>query len=264
MGELRKVEPCKDAASYFAALGISVIPLRAGCKRPAGQWMEAQSRRASGEQIATWPAGCNVGIVCGAISGLVVVDCESRDDAAWFYRHRARSSVIVQTRRGYHLYFRHPGGTVRNGVRIEGRYDLRADGGYVVGPPSTIGGHTYRFIPGHGLRDVANLPAFNTAWLPRPHVVTLPPDATSSPEAGRRSATIRDGLAYIAKIYAVSGHGGHNATFRAANKLRESGMAPPDALAALSEWNKTNADPPWSEAELLHKIRDVFRQSAVM
>jgi hypothetical protein len=70
---------------------------------------------------------------------------------------------------------------------------------------------------------------------------------------------IRNGLAYILHIEAVSGDGGHNATFRAACKLRDSGLTARQAFEALNTWNKTNAKPPWTAKELEHKVQDAYR-----
>lgn len=67
---------------------------------------------------------------------------------------------------------------------------------------------------------------------------------------------MKHGPAYIAHIRAISGQGGHNATFRAACKLRDSGLGEAEALAALVEWNETNAQPKWTVKELLHKVDD--------
>src|SRR5438094_489247 len=40
------------------------------------------------------------------------------------------------TGRGAHLFLRHPGGPVRNGVHVMPGLDIRGDAGYVVAPPS--------------------------------------------------------------------------------------------------------------------------------
>ena len=61
---------------------------------------------------------------------------------------------------------------------------------------------------------------------------------------------------YLAKCSpAVSGQGGHNATYHVAAVLVH-GFALPesDARSLLSEWNQTCV-PPWSEAALRHKLR---------
>jgi hypothetical protein len=73
------------------------------------------------------------------------------------------------------------------------------------------------------------------------------------------SPKIRDGVTYIQSIQAVAGEGGHNATFRAACKLRDSGLSAQQALKVILQWNETNARPPWTEKELAHKIHDAYR-----
>ena len=61
---------------------------------------------------------------------------------------------------------------------------------------------------------------------------------------------------YIAKCSpAISGQGGHNATFHVAAVLVHGfALGDADALALLREWNALCV-PPWSEGDLLHKLR---------
>lgn len=68
-------------------------------------------------------------------------------------------------------------------------------------------------------------------------------------------------MAYIRRIEAIAGSGGHNATFRAACKLRDSGLTATEAFQALVLWNETNASPPWSTKELAHKVDDAYRNA---
>ena len=59
---------------------------------------------------------------------------------------------------------------------------------------------------------------------------------------------------------AVSGSGGHNATFRAACVLIQGfALERSEAMALLAEWN-ASCQPPWSERELEHKIGDAIKQ----
>lgn len=65
---------------------------------------------------------------------------------------------------------------------------------------------------------------------------------------------------YLAKLPpAISGAGGHDATFRAACVLLH-GFALPEAeaLAVLRSWNETHCAPPWTEAELRHKVKSAI------
>jgi hypothetical protein len=67
---------------------------------------------------------------------------------------------------------------------------------------------------------------------------------------------------YLAKLPpAISGQGGHAATFRAACRLVIGfGLDREQALSLLLEWNETHCQPPWSERELKHKVDDALKQ----
>lgn len=85
-----------------------------------------------------------------------------------------------------------------------------------------------------------------------------PPPAANFRGTG---AVLERARAYLSKIPpAISGSGGHNATFYAACVLvcgftldRE------QAMGLLQEWNQS-CQPPWSERELQHKVDDAFKQ----
>src|SRR5512133_500393 len=67
---------------------------------------------------------------------------------------------------------------------------------------------------------------------------------------------------YIAKCPpAISGQGGHDATFHAAATLVHGfALGEADAFALLTEWNR-GCVPPWSEKELRHKIESAAKAS---
>jgi hypothetical protein len=55
---------------------------------------------------------------------------------------------------------------------------------------------------------------------------------------------------------AIAGSGGHSATFNTAAVLvRGFALTEHDALPLLAAWNQTHCQPPWTEAELRHKLR---------
>ena len=231
------------AMLYTERFGLSVIPMDG--KKPSVLWKEYQSRYPTVAEILSWPKE-DLAILTGAISNICVVDCESREDAMWFWENKGKSPVIVQTKRGFHFYFRHPGQKVSNGIKIFDRYDVRGDGGYVLAPPSRHSDGAYRWVKPMIAPDA--LPVFDMDWRPE----TVYQDYASDKR-------ILDGAAYIAKIFAVAGEGGHGETWRACQRLRDSGMDQAEALLCLMSWNKTNCDPPWSERDLLHKVRDVYK-----
>lgn len=65
---------------------------------------------------------------------------------------------------------------------------------------------------------------------------------------------------YLSRYQAVSGQGGHQATFQAALALVKGfGLSEAQALPLLQEWNATHARPRWTDAELRHKLHDAMR-----
>lgn len=59
---------------------------------------------------------------------------------------------------------------------------------------------------------------------------------------------------------AISGQGGHNATFKAACVLVLGfGLCEGDAVRLLAEWN-VNCNPPWSDRDLARKVREANKQ----
>ncbi|SHN46439.1 bifunctional DNA primase/polymerase [Cryptosporangium aurantiacum] len=84
----------------------------------------------------TIPGGL-LAIATGAVSGLVVVDIDPRNGGALDPALMTPTYAVASGGGGWHLYYRHPGGRIPS-RRLDGRpgVDIKADGGYVVAPPS--------------------------------------------------------------------------------------------------------------------------------
>lgn len=248
-------------AEDYLDRGWPVIP--ANGKLPMVAWAAYQHELPTTVQLTEWFGSgndCNLAVITGRLSGLVVVDCDSEHDSLWWQATYPWTRLSVTTGRGgAHYYYRYPQDLVRNRSRLFGRnIDLRAEGGLVIAPPS-IHPETeraYQWKNGFPCQT-DEVPVFELEWIAdRERSAPIRPSHTC-----RRDAAIRDGFAYIRCIKAVAGNGGHNATFRAACKLRDSGLTPAEALDAMLIWNETNASPPWSPKELAHKVDDAFSQS---
>src|SRR5690606_14332911 len=108
----------------------------------------------------------NVGLVTGKAAGLVVLDVDIRYGGDPVNLHnQAPTGWVTQTGGGgYHLFYRYPEGVdyirSRQLKAIQG-IDCKADGGYVVAPPSVSdeSGRLYRWVQKD---DLGSLP---------PHVV---------------------------------------------------------------------------------------------
>lgn len=129
-------------ALYYAKQGISMIPIKKGGKQSLIEWEKYQQTRADETLIRSWwqrwPEA-NLGIVTGAVSGIVVLDVDSPDgmESLKKYNLHLPPTPTVQTGGGgLHYYFRHPGYHCKNFTKKYPGIDFRGDGGYVVAPPS--------------------------------------------------------------------------------------------------------------------------------
>ena len=183
---MARANPALLRSALAAALrGWHVFPCAVGGKRPAlrGNWQDLATT--SADQIRDWwtRAPYNIGIACGP-SGLIVIDLDLPRDAddeeaadgtlfplsgadilsGLARQHGERypgGTYIVDTPSGgCHLYFSATGAErARNSAGAVGPHiDVRADGGYVVGAGSRVGGRAYA---ARGQPTVAPLPS----WL---------------------------------------------------------------------------------------------------
>jgi len=135
----------KQAALHYSAEGFSVLPCKG--KRPAlSSWKQGQTVRANGHDIQNWHQQGflqNVGIICGEISGnLVVIDLDGLDAVTAFHERfpdwmRQTLRIKTGSGRGEHLYFRVAEMPDNLNVRTDlGGFEIRGNGMYVIAPPS--------------------------------------------------------------------------------------------------------------------------------
>jgi Bifunctional DNA primase/polymerase, N-terminal/Primase C terminal 1 (PriCT-1) len=138
----------QSAALALASRGLKVFPLRPRDKRPA---TVNGLKAATGDsaQIERWwheQPECNVAIATGAVSGVFVLDVDNgdcRDGEAALSKLEAQHGNLPATVEsitgtgGRHLFFKMPDRDLRNSAsRLASNLDIRANGGYVVAPPS--------------------------------------------------------------------------------------------------------------------------------
>ncbi len=127
-----------------------------------------------------WP-DANVGIVTGAVSGLVVLDVDPRKGGGDLlaaledvYGALPRTVESLTGGGGQHFYFRHPGASVPSRSIAPG-LDIKGDGGLVVSPPSGhVSGRVYAWESGCAPSDVslADLPGWLQAMAQDPSPAT--------------------------------------------------------------------------------------------
>ena len=176
----------------------------------------------------------NIGIVTGAVSNLIVIDCDNSEAMAWADVHLPATPWRVRTARGEHRGYRHPGGLYPNTVRIETgdpeiKIDVRGDGGYVVAPGSQHrDGMMNEWAVGEP-SAVDALPVFDPAWLslgvPSSHPVAR---VAAEVSAGHRNDTL----------------------FREGCRLRRLGWNEAEIGAALQARNLARCRPPLEAREV--------------
>ncbi|WP_028263923.1 phage/plasmid primase, P4 family [Atopobium fossor] len=150
----------KDSAIMYSRAGFAIIPLAERGKIPAvqGGLKSACVDINNANEWWTKHEKSNIGIVCGAQSGgIVVIDLDVDEDNGkdglsamqdWEERfHELPTTACAMTgRHGMHYYYRvdriiHPSTNAELGI------DIRGDGSYVVAPPSIHeNGNQYRWV----------------------------------------------------------------------------------------------------------------------
>lgn len=145
------MNPHQKAAHYYRDKEMCCIPVGPD-KRPLVAWKEYQERYPSDSEIAEWwPDGkANIALLTGPISGnLAVLDV---DDPALAERMASdaflqqRTVMVGTPRGGLHIYVIETDGPSASGPLVPGVADLKAQGGYIICPPSASEKGPYRTI----------------------------------------------------------------------------------------------------------------------
>jgi hypothetical protein len=120
-----------------------------------------------GRMLRTVPGGL-LAIATGTTAGLAVVDIDPRNGGRIDRALMTPTATVATGGGGWHLYYRHPGHPLRPALPGHPGVDIKADGGYVVAPPSAhpLTGQPYRWVGG---RTVGEMPsALRAALTPAP------------------------------------------------------------------------------------------------
>lgn len=236
-------------ANEYIDQGWSILPVKPSEKRPyMTNWLQYQHTKATKEMADSWfisLTGAGVGMVTGRISGVVVLDVESYcsipiDELL----RRYPTQMISRTGTGgYHLFYLYPNGVskIANRVGIFEGADIRADGGFIVLPPTRHpNGKLYEWV------KKGPLGVFPKALL----------DIQSQPKA--------QGDGWITEALRGVSEGGRNdACARLAGYFFHKGLNADIVEALLTEWNERN-DPPLPMREMRTTIKSIERSCTVV
>ncbi len=255
----------------YRDLGFSCVPASMGAKRPPVAWKKYQTAFATDEEITTWDqeaedrlnGAAQIGIVCGALSNLVVLDVDGPEGWAWLREtkaHLPETAAVISSpgdgrdpdTRKVHYYYRHPGAattSVPTKVKFRPGLDSRADGGFVMAPPSRHkAGHRYEWWMTIDDYGIAPAPEWFLKALGVRRMVEisdtdqLPPDKDINldgvPKGERNAAAARN----VGRWFAM-------------------GLDESEVILMASAWNQKN-DPPLKEKELETVIKSINQREA--
>ncbi|MEV4847868.1 bifunctional DNA primase/polymerase [Micromonospora matsumotoense] len=226
--------------------------------------------------VAAVPRG-QLALRTGTAAGVVVVDVDPDHGGAATLTQLIADRLTPPTARvrtgsgGLHLYYRHPGHPVpcsqgKPGQGLGPGIDVKADGGYVVLPPSTHPrtGRPYQWLPGHPMQEMP--PALLTACTPPPAAPT-PPAATGPTrvrEAGGISHPDRL-LAVLLDRVTTATEGTRRTTLYGAARgvarmVAAGALDPTDAITALTDAGRAAAQ---TDRDIRAAIRGGFRDEGV-
>jgi hypothetical protein len=241
---------------FYKRLGFNVIPLKARSKEPVIKWSEFETRKTTEEELKQWfsKEDVNVGIVCGSVSGnLIVLDFESLEAFKRFLgktpEELAVSTIVVKTARGYHLYVK-TDKPISSFKIPELQLDVKGEGGYVVAPPSIHPtGVKYEFLGNpwklDHIQKVDDLDEW--IWLRAGELGVFRYGSEDDPPCIRLLLNgVNEGMR-------------NEATVRLASYwLQFRRLEPEEAFNRLLEWNVRNS-PPMNKKELKNCLESVLK-----
>lgn len=237
-----------EYALEYVDSGWSVLPVRPEEKRPImTNWLQYTKTRATREMVDKWFAsltGVGVGAVTGKISGIIVLDVEN--DCPYRIEDLLKKYPTQMIARsgsgGFHLFYNYPINVPRvsNRVRIFEGADLRADGGFIVLPPTRHpNGNRYEWV------KRGPLGAFPLAFL----------DMKSESTNGNEG--------WITEALRGASEGSRNDTCaRLAGYFFKKGMSADIVEALLMDWNEKN-DPPLPAREIRTTLKSIEKNHAM-
>jgi Bifunctional DNA primase/polymerase, N-terminal/Primase C terminal 1 (PriCT-1)/AAA domain len=229
----------QDAAVDYRNRGWSAIPIKQRSKAPKlPKGHPFLSRPASEQEFANFDFRHNVGIATGKVSRVIVLDDDDNGETLRERGWHVPATPTVKTRRGHQFYFRWPDGGFPTFDVVPKHLEVRADGAYVVAPPSIHpSGDRYEWVISPDEAELADPPA----WL-----------IEQARHCGRRTRA--------EVVGETISNGSRNKTlFSIAGTLRRRGLDEESIFAALLGINATKCEKPLDEDEVRRIAQSVAR-----
>ncbi len=251
-----------QAALDYAAHGVPVFPCLPRAKVPAvkGSFHAATTNPATIRRL--WRiADCNNGIATGMVSRILVLDADGSIGVESLHALEAKHGRLPDTltsasSAGTHFWFRCESPVPSSADHVGRFIDIRADGGYIMAPPSIHpDGPVYRWLSSRPLAPAPDWllqlarkkrPAPTISQRAIARMRPRPLDGNGSPDAYGRAALEYEVAALAATPQGSRNHALNRATFSlfqlvAGGELSESEVL--DRLIAAARANGLMTDP---------------------
>lgn len=245
----------QEGAKFMASRGLRVAPCPRGSKTPKRKGWKAHATRDL-DTIGTWFEGdkCNVAV---PTDGLIVLDDDTRKKGLpeWHLIDALPPTLTIETPSGgRHYYFKRPEGfSVANSagnLEVPG-YDIRTDGGHVIGPGSIFDGKPYQVIDASPIAEAPECLLFHCQGRRASKSELRQVGELDTPSA---IAAAQAYLEHSAPL-AIEGQGGDLTTYKVACQVLDRGVAPETALELMLEHWNDRCSPPWEPDDLERKVQ---------
>jgi len=265
----------KNDARRLFDLGLKPIPLN----RKIPFFKDWQNMEITSDDVDAWTMkypDCNIGIVCGSATGILVVDFDGPNEMS---RLKSETGIDLDiatptciTKRGFHKYFRYPvvDQPIKNIVKliiggIQFEIDIRGNGGQVVAPPSihpvdpTV---QYHWAEGLAFDEVPLL-SVPDELLSILIQLSLPKTKKEKTKSVQSSSPASEAKPSINSSRPPMGNeiqdGERNDTlFRMACRYRSQGLSSDEARSLIDTANQTRCSEPLDEVELGKLVESAY------
>jgi len=239
------------ALSYLER-GLSIFPLARNTKIPPSGFLWRNDNTRDFTKANLWFGGTsasNIAIATG--DGLLVIDVDGDTGiGSWInlclqHDYVPETYTVKTPNGGYHYYFEIPKGLkYKTHTGFLDHVDVRADGGYVVAPPSKL--ETGQYLPVLIDAEILPLPQFLVDLLPLKDVANTAP-RHAPPTQGPGDVETGGRNSYIAKVVGV---------------LHRRALCYDAVLQAAQAENENKCSPPLETDEIITIVNSITRYAS--
>ncbi len=209
-------------------------------KHPRVSWRPYTEELPTEAEVVNWFDeefyGSNIGVVTGRVSDMVVVDLDGTiADFEALGLPKTRTSLTGGG--GYHFFYRIGRQPASSGISVTPGIDIKADGGFVVLPPSRhVSGQTYEWL------NRSKLTQIDPSMLPK----RVPSSAGNGEWVGELLSGVEEGER-------------SSVAARMAGRYAQIGLTTDETIMLMVSWNMLNS-PPLPIRELGATVRSVYKR----